>query len=98
MFPSASGSFRAPNNVRRQWRDAIAGTGFEWVTPHSFRRIVANLLDRERITDHAAAQLGHSDTAVTKTHYIAKAHRAPDMSDVLQQLAKPPALPPVVGP
>ncbi|MCL2804075.1 MAG: hypothetical protein FWD29_09040 [Micrococcales bacterium] len=58
---------------------------------------MATLLDRKRATDHAAAQLGHSDTAVTKTHYIAKAHRAPDVSDVLQQLARPPATRPAMG-
>jgi len=66
-FPSASGSCHAPHSFRRQWRDATAGTGFEWVTPYSFRRTVAILLDRERTTDDAAARLGHSDTAVTKT-------------------------------
>jgi integrase len=96
VFPSSSGSFRSPNNFRRQWRDAIAGTGYEWVTPHSFRRTVATLLDRERSTDDAAAQLGHSDTAVTKAHYIAKAHRAPDVTDVLQQLQRPPTPPPAM--
>jgi len=62
-------------------------------------RTVATLLDRERSTDHAAAQLGHSDTAVTKAHYIAKAHRAPDVSNVLQQLSRPGTLaaPPAIG-
>jgi integrase len=93
VFPSGSGTFRSPNNFRRAWRDAITGTGYEWVTPHTFRRTVATLLDRERSTDDAAAQLGHSDTAVTRTHYIAKAHRAPDVSDVLQQLQRPPVPP-----
>ncbi|MDR0417678.1 MAG: tyrosine-type recombinase/integrase [Propionibacteriaceae bacterium] len=76
VFPSTAGTFRSPNNFRRQLREALNGTGFEWVTPHSFRRTVATLLDQERSTDDAAAQLGHSDTAVTKAHYIAKAHRA----------------------
>jgi len=125
VFLSEAGSFRAPNSFRRQWRDATTDTGFEWVTSHSFRRTVATLLDRERTTDHAAAQPGHSDTAVTKTHHkrlrreplsslewpsqlkfveersdehIAKAHRAPDVSDVLQQLARPPVASSVVPP
>jgi integrase len=74
-------------------RPTSCGTGFEWVTPHTFRRTVATVLDRERSTDDAAAQLGHSDTAVTKAHYIAKAHRAPDVSDTLQQFARPPDQP-----
>jgi len=86
IFPSHAGTLRSPNNFRRQLRDALQGTGYEWVTPHSFRRTVATLLDRQLDVDHAAAQLGHSDTAVTKAHYIMKAHVAPDMSDVLEQL------------
>ena len=96
MFSSAAGTFRLPNNFRRQLREALQGTAFEWVTPHSFRRTVATLLDRERSTDHAAAQLGHSDVAVAKAHYIAKAHHAPDVSDVLQQLARPVPKPPAM--
>jgi integrase len=89
VFPSHSGTFRSPNNFRRQWRDAIQGTGYEWVTPHSFRRTVATLVDRELSTEDAAAQLGHSGTNVTRQHYIAKAHQAPDLSDVLQKLKRP---------
>jgi hypothetical protein len=54
VFRSASGSFRSPNNFRRRWRDAVAGTGFEWVTPHTFRRTVATLLGSDRSTDDAA--------------------------------------------
>jgi integrase len=89
VLPSHAGTFRSPNNFRRQMREALAGTEFEWVTPHTFRRTVATVLDRERSTEQAAAQLGHSGTAVTKAHYIAKAHRAPDSSDVLQAFARP---------
>ena len=86
VFPSHAGTLRSPNNFRRQLRDAVEGTGYEWVTPHSFRRTVATLLDRQLDAEHAAAQLGHSDSSVTKAHYIQKAHQAPDMSDVLEQL------------
>lgn len=86
VFPSHAGTLRSPNNFRRQLRDTVAGTEFEWVTPHSFRKTVATLLDRQLDSEHAAAQLGHSDTSVTKAHYIQKAHTAPDVSDVLEQL------------
>jgi integrase len=89
ILPSHAGTFRNPNNLRRQLRDALAGTEFEWVTPHTFRRTVATVLDRECSTEQAAAQLGHSGTAVTKAHYIAKAHRALDSSDILQAFARP---------
>jgi len=60
--------------------------GFDWVTPHTYRRTVATLLDRERGTKDAAAQLGHSGTAVTERHYVQRTATAPDMSDVLEVL------------
>jgi integrase len=97
VFPSHAGTLRSPNNVRRQLRDAIGATDYAWVAPHSFRRTVATVLDRERTADDAAAQLGHSDPAVTKTHYIQKAHQAPDVSDVLQRFGRPTA-PVAAGP
>jgi integrase len=97
VFPSAAGTLRSPANFRRQWREARRGTRFEWVTPHSFRKTVATLLDRERTTADAAAQLGHSSPAVTRTHYVQKAHQAPDVTDVLQRLARPVPEPPPVS-
>lgn len=87
VFPSAVGTLRSPHNLRRQWRAARSSCGFEWVTPHTYRRTVATLLDRERSTKDAAAQLGHSGTAVTSRHYVERMHQAPDASEVLQALA-----------
>ena len=83
VFPSAAGTLRDPHNVRRQWRDA-RGEQFAWVTPHSFRKTVATLIDREATTEDAASQLGHSGTAVTRKHYIEKAASAPDLTDLPQ--------------
>lgn len=85
LFPSSTGAVRSPHNFRRQWRDARAGTGYEWVTPHVFRKSVATLIDREYISKHAAAQLGHSGTAITEKHYIAKAAETPDLTQALEQ-------------
>lgn len=87
VFPSSTGTLRSPHNFRRQWRDARAAAGFTWVTPHTYRKTVATLLDRERDVKTAAGQLGHSGTAVTERHYVAKAAQAVDSSDVLQALA-----------
>lgn len=84
VFPSSTGTLRDPHNVRRQWRDA-RGEKFEWVTPHSFRRTVATLIDREADAEAAATQLGHSGSAVTKRHYIEKAVVTPDLTAVLDQ-------------
>ncbi len=87
IFATRKGTWLSPNNVRRQWREARKDTGLEWVTPHTFRKTVATLIDREADTKTAAEQLGHSKEDVTNTYYIDKAKIAPDMSEVLQALA-----------
>ncbi|MEU7616576.1 site-specific integrase [Micromonospora rifamycinica] len=86
IFASRRGTWLSPPNVRRQWRAARADTGLEWVTPHTFRKTVATLIDREASTDSAAAQLGHGSNEITKKHYIVKAALAPDSSAILEQL------------
>ena len=87
VFASRKGTLRSPHNVRRTWRDAREEIGFDWVTPHTFRKTVATLIDSQVDLKTAAAQLGHSGTGVTAKHYVAKAAQAPDSSDVLQALA-----------
>lgn len=86
IFPSRRGTWLSPPNVRRQWRAARAETGLEWVTPHTFRKTVATLIDKEANTDSAAAQLGHGSKETTKKHYIVKPALAPDSSAILEQL------------
>ncbi|WP_018791316.1 tyrosine-type recombinase/integrase [Salinispora arenicola] len=86
IFASRVGTWFSPHNVRRQWRQARADTGFVWVTPHTFRKTVATLLDKEADTKRAAGQLGHATEQVTKKHYIEKPAVAPDSSDILEQL------------
>jgi integrase len=86
IFASRRGTWLSPNNVRRQWRQARTATGLEWVTPHTFRKTVATLIDNEANTKSAAAQLGHSREEVTETYYVAKPAQAPDMSEILEQL------------
>jgi integrase len=86
IFCSRRGTWLSPHNVRRQWREARKDAGLEWVTPHTFRKTVATLLDREADTKTAAAQLGHSSEEITSTYYIEKANQAPDVSAVLQVL------------
>ena len=44
--------------------------GIEGVTPHSFRRTVATVIDRAGGADLAAELLGHSSSKITKEHYI----------------------------
>jgi len=55
---------------------------------HTFRKTVATLVDRERGTGDAAAQLGHSSQRITTRHYVETADLAPDVSDVLQRFSE----------
>lgn len=86
VFASSTGTLRDPHNVRRQLRDA-RGSEFSWVKPHTFRKTVATLVEREASLTAAAAQLGHSGTEVTTRHYVQRAQTAPDLTDVLDLLA-----------
>lgn len=88
VFPTRKGTLREPSNVRRLWRSAREATGYEWVTPHTFRKTVATLIDAESGAHDAAAQLGHSRANVTINHYVQRAAIAPDLSDVLGQLGE----------
>jgi integrase len=56
------------------------------VTPHSFRKTVASLIDREASAKDAAAQLGHESEQITRKHYIVKPAVAPDSSQILEKL------------
>ncbi|MDQ6752479.1 MAG: site-specific integrase [Actinomycetota bacterium] len=85
LFPSSTGTVRSPHNFRRHWRDARSDSPYEWVTPHVFRKSVATLIDREYSSKQAAAQLGHSGTAITEKHYIARATESPDLTQALEQ-------------
>lgn len=76
----------AGRRVRRQLRDA-RGETFAWVKPHTFRKTVATLVEREASLTDAAAQLGHSGTEVTTWHYVQRAQVAPDLSGILDLLA-----------
>ncbi|PZE23896.1 tyrosine recombinase XerC [Curtobacterium sp. MCBD17_028] len=89
VFPSSTGTLRAPNNMRRQWRDFREHWDYPtWITPKTFRKAVATVLDREDGIDVAAAQLGHSSNAVTKKHYAAKAKVGPDVRTILDRFAE----------
>ncbi|MCC3280708.1 site-specific integrase [Arthrobacter sp. zg-Y40] len=90
VFWSRRGTYMQGSSVRRSLRSALKAAGIDptlAITPHSFRRTVATLIDRE-ITDGAAAELlGHSNVDVTHKHYIEKLREVGDYRDTLQQLA-----------
>lgn len=87
IFPSATGTLRWPNNLRRAWRDALMGTAYEGVTPKSFRKAVATLLERELGLEAAQGQLGHKPgSGVTRKHYIEQRHQGPDATLILDRV------------
>jgi len=93
VFATRKGTWHQVGNVERRWRAIRADTGFEWVTPHTFRKTVATLIDRVVDSNTAARLLGHSSDAITKEFYIEKDRSTPDVTHVLQSFASTPTTP-----
>lgn len=75
-------------NVRRRLRNVLAEAGITGVTPHSFRRTVATVLDRAGGADLAAEMLGHTSSKITKEHYIEPDEAVnPVTAEILEALA-----------
>jgi integrase len=89
VFPAIrSGGLRDSRNVGRDIRRALLGTGFEWVTAHTFRKTVATLMDEAGLSARAAAdQLGHSHTTVTMNSYYGRKVASTGAAAVLESLA-----------
>jgi integrase len=76
------------NNVRRRLRNILSEAGIKGVTPHSFRRTVATVLDRAGGVDLAAEMLGHTSSRITKQHYIEPDETVnPVTAEILESLA-----------
>jgi len=65
------------------------------VTPHTFRKTVATLIDRLVDSDTAARVLGHSSDTITKEFYIEKDRSTPEVTHILQSFAGKPASTPL---
>jgi len=70
VFQSRNGTPLTMNNVRRQLRHVLDIAGIEGVTPHSFRRTVATVINDIADVELAAELLGHTDSKITIQHYI----------------------------
>jgi integrase len=70
LFSSRTGTPLTTNNVRRQLRDIMDGSGIAEVTPHRFRRTVATTINETGGLLLAAELLGHTDPQITAQHYI----------------------------
>jgi integrase len=88
IFFSRNGTPLTTNNVRRRLRAVLEEAGIEGVTPHSFRRTVATVLDRAGGADLAAEMLGHTSSQITKQHYIEPEEAVnPVTAEILEALA-----------
>jgi integrase len=88
IFFSRNGTPLTTNNVRRRLRAVLEEAGIDGVTPHSFRRTVATVLDRAGGADLAAEMLGHTSSLITKQHYIEPEEAVnPVTADILEALA-----------
>lgn len=86
VFPNRKGNPRELQNFGRIWRQA-RGTTFAWVTPATFRKVVATIIAEEVDADQAGRQLGHvPGSNVTELHYIDRPSLAPDSSPILDRL------------
>jgi integrase len=88
IFFSRNGTPLTTNNVRRRLRAVLSEAGIEGVTPHSFRRTVATVIDRAGGADLAADLLGHTSSKITKEHYIQPDQAVdPVTAQILESLA-----------
>ena len=87
VFTTRNGTWHQVVNVERRWRTIRKDTGFDWGTPHTFRKTVATLLSEQAGDEQASRQLGHSSSQITRDFYIAKPAVAADLSHLLQSLA-----------
>jgi integrase len=88
IFFTRNGTPLTTNNVRRRLRAVFDEAGIVGVTPHSFRRTVATVLDRAGGADLAAEMLGHSSSKITKEHYIEPDEKVnPVTAEILEALA-----------
>ncbi|WGY00496.1 tyrosine-type recombinase/integrase [Nocardioides sp. QY071] len=88
LFFTRIGTPLTTNNVRRRLRAVMDAAGIEGVTPHSFRRTVATVLDRASGPDLAAEMLGHTSSKITKEHYIQPDEKVnPLTAEILEALA-----------
>lgn len=89
VFATRTGRHVTPSQARKEWRNVLGDMeGDLEATPHTLRRTVATLIEEGASVEAASAVLGHSGTAVTLAHYIARRHRVVDVGDAMQVLVE----------
>lgn len=94
VFPDSRGGYRDRNNVGAAFRDVRAGTRFDWVKPHTYRKTVATILDSSGATARMIAdQLGHSRISMTQDVYLGRRSVDPAAASALAELDSDPRTP-----
>lgn len=86
VFPARGGGIMSPNNFRRGLREALRQADLEGFFPYLLRKKNATEIADKVDLDAAAANLGHSNTAVTRKHYADRPVLAPDVSATTEAL------------
>ena len=73
VFADSKGGYRDRNNVGRAFREVRAGTDFDWVKPHTYRKTVATLLDGSGAT-----------VSMTQDVYLGRRSVDPSVAQALQ--------------
>ncbi len=73
VFANSVGAYRDVSAVNKEYRRVRAGTAFEWVVPHTYRKTVATLLDQGGLSARTVAdQLGHAQISMTQNVYMGR--------------------------
>jgi integrase len=73
VFPDSRGGWRDRSNVGRAFRSVRAGSDFEWVKTHTYRKTVATVLDDGGLSARMIAdQLGHARISMTQDVYLGR--------------------------
>lgn len=90
VFPDGRGGYRDRNNIEADFRKVRAGTDFEWVVPHVYRKTVATMLDQGGLSARAIAdQLGHSRISMTQDVYMGRRAVDGSVASALEGLFDP---------
>lgn len=89
VFPSAVDGLRDTAVVEKQWRRfRERHPEWSWITPRTFRKTVATVVQQAAGLAAAAEQLSHSSVTITARHYVQRPEAATDRSGVLEAFGR----------
>ena len=89
VFANARGGYLYANNLRNRLRLATTNTDLAGVKPHTIRKLVSTVVERELGMESARHQMGHADASLTGQVYVEDSMMGPDARDVLQVFFDP---------